>query len=157
MHPEATSLLSRFGLEPHPEGGFYRETWRSPHRVLTPRGERAALTVIHFLLPAGAFSAFHRIASDEVWQHAGGDDVELHVLDPAGGYEVRRVGPGGDPHFVVPGGCWQASRPAGARFSLASCIVAPGFEFAELELARADDLVRLRPDLAGTIRSLTRG
>jgi hypothetical protein len=156
MHPEASSLLSRLDLAAHPEGGFYRETWRSPQRVATARGDRSALTVIHFLLPARAFSAFHRIPCDEVWQHAGGDALEIHVVDPTGGHAAHVVGPGGAPHIVVPAGSWQSARPLGEAYSLACCVVAPGFEFAELEMARADDLLRLRPDLAWLVRAFTR-
>ena len=160
MHPEAQALVARLALAPHPEGGFYRETWRSPARVITPRGERAALTVIHYLLPAGAFSAFHRVHSDEVWQHVGGGPLEIHVVDPSGAHEVQRVGREGTgvvvPHVVVPAGSWQAARPAGRHHVLACCMVAPGFEFADFEMAREADLVRLRPDLARVFRELCR-
>jgi predicted cupin superfamily sugar epimerase len=160
LHPETKALLERLALAPHPEGGFYRETWRSPARVATPRGERSALTVIHYLLPAGSFSAFHRVHADEVWQHAGGDPLELHVLDPAGAYEVHRMGAAGPgaavPHVVVPAGHWQAARPLGARHVLASCSVAPGFDFDDFEMARHEELALLRPDLAALIRSLCR-
>jgi hypothetical protein len=160
MHPEAQALVARLALAPHPEGGFYRETWRSPARVITPRGERAALTVIHYLLPAGAFSAFHRVHSDEVWQHVGGGPLEIHVVDPSGAHEVQRVGREGTgvvvPHVVVPAGSWQAARPAGRHHVLACCMVAPGFEFADFEMAREADLMRLRPDLARVFRELCR-
>jgi predicted cupin superfamily sugar epimerase len=78
MHPDAEELVKRLGLVPHPEGGFYRETWRSPRRVDGhPAGARAAGTAIYFLLPAERFSAFHRVTSDEVWHHYDGDPVTL--------------------------------------------------------------------------------
>jgi hypothetical protein len=160
MHPEAQALVARLALAPHPEGGFYRETWRSPARVITPRGERAALTVIHYLLPDGSFSAFHRVHSDEVWHHAGGGPLEIHVIDAAGAHEVHRVGRAGTgvavPHVVVPAGSWQAARPVGGHHVLASCSVSPGFDFADFEMACEADLLRLRPDLAGIIRELCR-
>src|SRR5688572_23382029 len=70
--PTADELAARLGLAPHPEGGFYRETYRAPTLVDTPRGPRAASTAIHFLVPRGTFSALHRIASDEVWHHYAG-------------------------------------------------------------------------------------
>lgn len=149
MHPEAAALIARLSLAPHPEGGFYRETWRSPARMATPRGERSALTVIEFLLPSGTFSAFHRVQADETWHHAAGDVIELHILGPAGRYEVVRVGPADLPglrsHAVVPAGLWQAARPLGTRFALATCAVAPGFEFEDFELARPGALLALRP------------
>jgi hypothetical protein len=104
-------------------------------RVRTPRGERSALTLIHFLLPAGGFSGFHRVSSDEAWHHVGGDPVELHLLGPDGAHRVVRLDAalpdGAQDHAVVPAGAWQAARPSGDRagYSLVSCAVAPGFEF----------------------------
>lgn len=158
MHPEAQELVTRLGLSSHPEGGYYRETWRSPLRVQTARGERSALTVVHYLLPAGTFSGFHRVLADEVWQHAGGGTLELHVIDPTGAHELFRVGRAGAvlPHVVVPAGSWQAARPAGPLHVLVSCTVAPGFDWADFEMARAEDLLRIRPDLASSIRELCR-
>lgn len=156
MHPDARALVDRLGLRPHPEGGHYREVFRSALRVTTTRGERSALTLIHYLLPAGAFSAFHRVSSDEIWLHAGGDPLELHLLDGAGRHETCRLG-GGVPsgQAVVPAGVWQAARPIGTRYSLASCAVAPGFEFEDLELADPSELRRANPELAGLIAELT--
>lgn len=160
MHPEAQELVARLRLSAHPEGGFYRETWRSPARVHTARGERSALTVIQYLLPPGCFSGFHRVQADEVWQHSGGGTLELHVIDPDGAYELFRIGrPGAGavvPHVVVPAGHWQAARPAGPVHVLTSCAVAPGFEWEDFEMGRAEDLLALRPDLASKIRELCR-
>jgi predicted cupin superfamily sugar epimerase len=128
--------------------------------VTTPRGERSALTVIRYLLPAGSFSGFHRVHSDEVWQHSGGDPLELHVIDPSGAHTIHRLGSGGgadvSPHVVVPAGHWQAARPVSGRHVLATCTVAPGFDFADFEMARVEDLLLLRPDLAAIIRALCR-
>jgi len=152
VHPEAEEIIRRLSLAPHPEGGFYRETWRSPLRVATSRGERAALTLIHYLLPAGSFSALHRVLSDEAWQHAAGDPLELIAVDPAGRRTVHRIGPGSDagvvPHAVVPASSWQAARPLGDRYALLGCAVAPGFEFADLEFLGPDELLRMGPHLA---------
>jgi predicted cupin superfamily sugar epimerase len=114
------------------------------------------MTLIHYLLPAGSFSAFHRVHADEVWQHAGGDPLELHLLDPGGAHEVHRVGPGGAPHVVVPAGWWQGARVLGGRYALAGCTVAPGFEFADMEMATAEELLRLRPDLRSVTLALCR-
>ncbi len=117
--------------------------------------------MVHYLLPPGAFSGFHRVQADEVWQHAGGGALDLHVIDPAGAHERFRLGRAGAagalvPHVVVPAGSWQAARPAGPLHVLVSCSVAPGFEWADFEMARAEELVRLRPDLASSIRELCR-
>lgn len=160
LHPETRTVVVELGLAPHPEGGYYRETWRSPARVVTPRGERSALTVIHYLLPAGAVSAFHRVHADEAWHHAGGDPLELHVIDPSGAHAVHRLGPpdghGAVTHAVVPAGAWQAARPLGTRHAIASCSVAPGFDFDDFEMARAEQLIALRPELEPLVRALCR-
>ncbi len=140
MHPDARAIVDALGLSPHPEGGYYRETFRAPLAVATARGPRAASTAIYYLLPAGATSARHRVASDEVWHHYSGDALELAVLHPDGRRETVVLGPdvaaGERPQAVVPAGAWQSARPLGARFALCGCTVAPGFEFADLELGR---------------------
>jgi predicted cupin superfamily sugar epimerase len=141
--PRTAELL---GLAPHPEGGWYRETWRSgPESVPDGYpGPRAAATVIYFLLTPGEESAWHRVRSDEVWLwHRGGP---LTVLDggdgarPAEKPDVVTLGPdlaaGQVPQHVVPGGRWQAARPAGDSEVLVSCVVAPGFDFADFTLLR---------------------
>jgi hypothetical protein len=160
LPPEVQTLVRRLGLSPHPEGGWYRETWRSPARVGTPRGERPAMTVIHFLLPAGDFSAFHRVHSEEAWHHVAGDPLELRVLTPEGDHEVHRLGAlhhdDARSHVVVPAGAWQAARPAGHGYSLVSCVVAPGFAFEDFEMADREALVALRPDLEAAISALCR-
>jgi predicted cupin superfamily sugar epimerase len=156
-HRDAASLVRALQLVPHPEGGFYRETYRSPLRVGTSRGERAAVTVIHFLLPAGTVSVFHRVLAEEIWAHAGGDGLELHMLSPAGRYELVRLGRDGESeqtHAVVPAGYWQAARPMGLRYVLSTCVVAPGFEFSDFELARRSDLAGAFPTLPEEVLAL---
>ncbi len=139
MDPEARALVDALGLAPHPEGGFYRETFRAPAPVATPRGPRAASTAIYYLLPAGAASARHRVASDEAWHHYRGDPLELTVEHPGGRTERLVLGPdvlaGQRPQAVVPAGAWQAARPLGTRYALCGCTVAPGFDFADFELS----------------------
>ena len=162
MQPEALRLIEALDLAPHPEGGFYRETFRAELLVegLPRGGPRAASTAIYYLLPAGSFSALHRVRSDEVWHHYDGDPVDLHLLDDAGGYRIVRLGPGWDtgerPQQVVPGGVWQAAVPLGDRFSLCGCTVAPGFDFADFELGSRPQLLERFPGQRAIVISLTR-
>jgi predicted cupin superfamily sugar epimerase len=142
------ALIERLGLEPHPEGGFYRETWRSP--VVLPAsalppgypGPRAVMTSIYFLLPTGVESALHRVRSEELWMHHEGDPVELGIgptpeaaSDPT---RRRRLGPGPEAshQIVVPAGEWQTARalPGPVGHALVGCVVAPGFDFEDFEL-----------------------
>lgn len=159
MEHRAAALVRSLALAPHPEGGHYREIFRSPHAVAAGGEGRAALTAIHFLLAAGEFSRWHRLRSDEVWVHLEGEGIRLHLFDAAAG-ELReaRLGAaagGGVALQVIPAGTWQAAEPAGG-YGLAACLVAPGFEFRD-ESYMADDpqaLQRLRersPDLARLI------
>jgi len=130
-------MAELLALDPHPEGGFYRETWRSKIRVEVADGrERAAGTAILFLLPEGAFSAWHRVASDEVWMHQQGAPLVLQLRDGTREWAVV-LGPdviaGQVLQAVVPAGVWQAARPLGG-WALMGCTVAPGFEFSDFEM-----------------------
>jgi predicted cupin superfamily sugar epimerase len=149
MHPRASELIRTLQLAPHPEGGWYREVYRSQRSLCDPllAGEREAMTTIYFLLAEGAVSHWHRLASDEVWHFCEGSALELLVLEGRSERPVpRRVGPVGDgePLTAVPAGTWQAARTTGA-YTLAGCTVAPGFSFQDFELLREcpEDLARL--------------
>ena len=158
MDPRAADRIRELGLTPHPEGGYYREVFRSAARVqpLDGRTDRLALTTIYFLLAAGQVSRWHRVASDEVWHHYEGGPLELVVAD-AGFHDVSRrlLGPVGDnrePVRVVMAGEWQAARPTGA-YTLVGCTVGPGFEFSDFQMldalpAEAAALRQRQPDLA---------
>lgn len=139
MHPDARALVDALGLVPHPEGGFYRETFRAPLEVATARGVRSASTAIYYLLPAATTSARHRVTSDEVWHHYLGDPVELVLEHPDHRLERLVLGPdvlaGQRPQAVVPAGAWQSARTLGERHALCGCTVAPGFDFADFEMA----------------------
>jgi len=166
MHPDAALLVKRLELAPHPEGGFYRETWRSSCLVQAQgdrRGVRAANTAIYFLLPAGTFSALHRVASDEVWHHYDGDPLDLHLLDELderGGHTVVPLGRdftrGEVPQCAIPAGIWQAAVPRGDRYALAGCTVAPGFDFADFEMPSRAELLARFPAHADLVARLTR-
>jgi predicted cupin superfamily sugar epimerase len=161
MQAEARELIDALGLEPHPEGGFYRETFRSVATVQKEPGvARSASTAIYFLLPAGTFSAWHRVASDEVWHHYGGDPVELHLLDDSNGHRMVTLGSdvlhGHAPQHVVPARVLQAALPVGTRYALCGCTVAPGFDFADFSLPTRRELCAAFPSARAIIEALTR-
>jgi predicted cupin superfamily sugar epimerase len=130
---EARDLIQRLSLQPHPEGGWYRQFYRSAVRVRAPQGERAALTSIHYLLEREQRSRWHVVESDELWQFQGGAPLELLAYQPASFEFTRHVladGSAGDSAAVIARGVWQAARSLGEH-SLVSCSVAPGFEFSD--------------------------
>ncbi|WP_370591153.1 cupin domain-containing protein [Saccharopolyspora montiporae] len=126
-----------FDLLPHPEGGWYRRTWTSGTPVDTAGGARPSATAIHFLLPPGEVSAWHVVASDEVWFWHRGSALTLSFggagrrpgSDPE--QAVLGAGPGQRPQLVVPGGTWQRAESAAEGEALVSCVVSPGFDFAD--------------------------
>jgi len=144
------ALIERLELVVHPEGGWYRETWRSPVELsaeaLPPGypGPRRLLTSIYYLLPTGARSALHRVRSEELWLHHQGDDLLLGIgpsIEAASQTSsARRLGQGSGATLqaIVPAGHWQQAQalegPAG--YALVGCVVAPGFEFEDFEIAR---------------------
>jgi predicted cupin superfamily sugar epimerase len=147
MHPRAAELIDRLKLRPHPEGGFYAEVHRSAAAVdaLDGRPRRAALTSIYFLLTAGTLSRWHRVLSDELWCHLEGAPIELNLLDAAQRrLHTHVLGPVADqvqPQHAVAAGVWQAARSSGT-YSLAACMVAPGFDFVDFALMADDDPLR---------------
>ena len=159
MDARASELIAKLHLQPHPEGGYYRELFRSAAIVMPAddRGPRTALTTIYFLLTQDACSRWHHVSSDEVWHLYEGGPLELIELDSASRQLTRhRLAPvdGGDqaPVHVVSAGRWQAARTLGP-YALMGCSVAPGFEFADFRLLanNASDAAAVRagwPDLA---------
>lgn len=136
----ADHVVRLLGLAPHPEGGFYRETFRDT--ALVPGSTRAASTAIYFLLPAGVVSRWHRVDAVEVWHWYRGAPLELSITpDAVTPPAIARLGSaleaGERPQAIVPTGYWQQARSLGA-WTLVGCTVAPGFEFAGFEIA-ADD------------------
>lgn len=139
-------MVAALDLRPHPEGGYYRELFRSTLDVRAQGAQRSAGTSIYYLLAEGAYSAWHRIDADEMWYFHAGGALFLHVLQPDGGLTSHCVG---DPlrheqaefQAVVPAGSWFAAELADASgFSLVGCAVTPGFEFSGFELATEADL-----------------
>ena len=131
---DADELILRLGLQPHPEGGWYAETWRAP----AAEGERSASTAIHFLLRAGERSRWHRVDADEIWLHHDGGPLLLSIADAAGRVEHHALGrdlaAGQRLQAVVRAGRWQSAEPVGG-WTLVSCVVAPAFRFEGFELA----------------------
>jgi uncharacterized protein len=164
---EASYYIKHLNLLPHPEGGFYCETYRAngviPKNALPAqfKGDRSYSTAIYFLLEEGNFSAFHKIQSDELWHFYAGDTLEIIVIDEKGDLKVVNLGPelekGETFQYVVPAQCWFSSRvKAGGKFVLVGCTVAPGFDFADFELADREKLLHLYPKHNQTITELTR-
>jgi len=160
-------LIGQFSLQPHPEGGWYKQTYQSPERMaagsLPERfgGDRPFSTAIYFLLEQGNFSAFHRIKSDEAWHFYAGGELRVYVILPDDSLQIISLGnePGSGQSFqyVVPANCWFASRPApGTAFSFVGCTVAPGFDFEDFELAEASALIQRYPQHATIIGELCR-
>jgi len=137
---ERPEVAQRLGLDPHPEGGWYRRTWTGAARVSTPSGGRPSATLILFFLPAGEASAWHLVANDEIWLWSGFGDISLQD----GGAGPRPVpgettvlgdaAAGGVPQAVIEGGRWQRTLVAD-HDALASCMVSPGFDFADFAMA----------------------
>ncbi len=189
MRPTAEQMAASLGLAPHPEGGYYLETYRAEQTLLTPRGERPASTAILFLVTAASVSRLHRLSSDELWVFQGGLPLEIVTIAPDGGLQRRVLGdleqivrshdqahqpaedfpvglpegsPGWLPQALVPAGSWQGARLAGGphlpaqyAWALVSCVVTPGFDFADFELADRDALIAKLPEHAELIRELT--
>ena len=134
------ALITSLDLRAHPEGGYYREVYRSPASVKPSDGRepRPALTTIYFLLSQGQFSRWHRVQSDEVWHFYEGSPLDLWLTSPRiDRVEQRRLGPAEgtqQPVLVVPAGWWQAARSSGA-YTLTGCTVGPGFDFEDFALA----------------------
>jgi uncharacterized protein len=160
-------LIARLELTRHPEGGWYRESYRSSEIIqaaaLPDRftGDRSVCTAIYFLLESGDMSALHRIKSDEIWHFYAGEALTVHVIMPQGEYYPLIIGSniaaGETFQCVVTAGCWfgaEVSRDDG--YSLVGCTVAPGFDFADFEMGKREELLKQFPAQADIIRRLTK-
>ncbi len=165
--PDAQTWIDRLDLEAHPEGGYYRESYRAdtsiPETALPDRfdGDRNAAALIYFLLPGSAFSALHRIQQDEAWHFYAGAPLTLHQIAPDGTYTTctlgRRIDEDQHLHTVVPAGTWfGATVTDAARYTLAGCTTAPAFDFADFEMADRAALRDAYPQHSALIERLTR-
>jgi predicted cupin superfamily sugar epimerase len=163
----AQNYIQHYQLQQHPEGGWYKETYRSNELIASnalPKRfveERSISTAIYFLLEQGNFSAFHRIKSDECWHFYAGQTLQIYVLNNDGELEIINLGNNSVEEerfqFVVPANCWFASIPAEKTdFSFVGCTVAPGFDFADFELAKGNNLIALYPQYESVIKKLCR-
>ena len=160
-------LIQTYNLEPHPEGGWYKQTYKSNEEIdagaLPERfgANRAFSTAIYFLLEKGNFSAFHRIKSDECWHFYAGDPLLIYIIEQNGDLIVIALGndleKGQTFQCVVPANCWFASRPAPkSEYSFVGCTVSPGFEFEDFELADVTALSVMYPQHKSIIKELCR-
>ena len=163
----AKQLITQYQLQTHPEGGWYKETYKSTEVILSNAlperftADRAFSTAIYFLLETGNFSAFHRIKSDECWHFYTGDPLMVYVIQQDGTMEIIRLGSdfanGELFQYVVPANSWFASRPAPkSSFSFVGCTVSPGFDFVDFELADAKQLSKAYPQHQQIIQQLCR-
>lgn len=156
MLPTFEEIMRQYDLRPHPEGGFYRRTYRSADRI--PAGalpsefgsDRPCSTAIYFLLGLNDMSRLHRIRQDETWHFYLGGPLRLVMLDDTGRFTEVTLGPhiqnGQEVQYTVPKGCWFGARPLPeSPYAFVGCTVAPGFDFADLEIGRRDELIRLYP------------
>jgi predicted cupin superfamily sugar epimerase len=157
----ASYWIQHLNLQPHPEGGYYKETYRSQQNV-TRQGSSAikqACTSIYYLLADDDFSGFHRILSDEIWYFHKGAPLFIHVIDECGIHTAHELSDDvkGNLSLIVKAGLWFASEiPSKRGFTLASCAVAPGFDFKEFEMAKKDDLIALYPQYTDLTSRLCR-
>lgn len=162
---DAARIVTQLNLTPHPEGGWFRETYRAGEAIEGPAlprrfgGRRSISTAIYFLLEAGQCSHLHRIKADEVWHFYAGDPLIVVEIDASGGLKTTQLGAGGAGsvyQHVVPAGSWFGAIPAeGGLFALVGCTVAPGFDFADFELADRAALSAEYPEHRDWIRRLT--
>jgi len=162
----ARFYIQHLQLQPHPEGGYYKETYRAseniPATCLPPRfkaGERKFSTAIYYLLERGSFLTFHRIKSDKCWHFYAGGTLLIHVLEADTNYYCVKLGAHLDKgdlfQFVVPAGAWFAAEPApDTEFVLVGCTVAPGFDFIDFEKANKQVLLKQFPEQANIIARL---
>ena len=163
---EYKKIVEKLNMLPHPEGGYYKEEYRSvgiiPNTSLPQfSGDRNFCTSIYFLLTSDNFSGFHRIKQDEIWHFYSGSPLAVHVIDLEGKYTKHIIGMDLDkgylPQLTVPANCWFASSVVNENdYSFVGCTVAPGFDFDDFELAKRNELIAEFPYHEAIIKTLTR-
>lgn len=167
MTSKIKDIISRLDLLPHPEGGYYKETYRSEGQIKSDslpsnmKGSRSYCTGIYFLLTSDNFSSFHRIKQDEMWHFYSGSTLLVHVISPEGEYSQIKLGTnleeGETPQAVVKANSWfGASLKHSDNYALVGCTVSPGFDFMDFELAKYESLANKFPQHSSIIKLLTR-
>jgi len=166
MDKQIERIVNTLDLKPHPEGGFYKETYRSQGEINLDAlgeqysGKRNYSTCIYFMLTSGNFSAFHRIKQDEIWHFYKGSPISLHTISKEGNYQNLKIGNNLDkgevPQYVVPGGDWFAAEVEEKdSYALVGCTVSPGFDFDDFELTPREELLSKFPQHQDIIKRLT--
>lgn len=162
----AQDIIDLLDLQEHPEGGYFKETYRSEEIISNAslgakyQGDRNYSTGIYFLLTSEKFSAFHKINQDEMWHYYKGSPLKLHMISANGDYSYVTIGndftKGEIPQFTVKGGDWFAAEVEEKNgFTLTGCTVAPGFDFADFVLPTTEELVQSFPEHTEIIQKLT--
>lgn len=157
----AESIIEKLNLTRHPEGGFYRETYRGENVVTLDNGQvRNTVTAIHYLLKDRDKSHFHKVSSDELWLFHQGEPLEILMITHDGKMETKILGNRLDlneePQVVVKANTWFAARVKNEKgFALVSCVVAPGFDFSDFQLGDKNELIKLFPDIKEEIEKLS--
>lgn len=166
MRKAVSTIIDKLALAPHPEGGYFRETYRSAFQVKTPPrfvgGERDAGTCIHYMLTVGDFSAWHRIQGDETWVYEAGSPLTVYWIGADGCLHRSRLGhvlhhEGTVPQLTVPNNCWFAAvlEPddvlAAEPYGLVACAVYPGFDFQDFQFGDREELLATYPQHAAFI------
>ena len=159
MKNKIQEIIKKLDMLPHPEGGYYKETYRSNELCLN--GERNLKTVIYFLLSSEDVSHFHRIKSDEIWYFHAGSPLIVHSIDEVGNYIQQKIGANLSneelPQYLVPKNTIFGSTVLEEKnYSLVSCSVSPGFDFEDFELFKQHDLIEKYPEHIEIIKKLTK-
>ncbi|OZG72150.1 hypothetical protein BTA51_17500 [Hahella sp. CCB-MM4] len=157
----ARSLLRQLKLEPHPEGGYYRRIFTSTTSIDTDSGRRPTATIIYYLLPRGAYSQWHRLRNEEVWIFVEGDPISIHRIEGDGSLHTDLLGAETSltRQAIVPGGQWLAAEPVDHSrlgYTLVCCLMTPGFDYSDFELAEKGVLSLQYPRLSSLIERLIR-
>ncbi len=166
QNKDADYWIEKLSLSPHPEGGYFNETFMATDVIPTDNlsrnyeGPRKAYTSIYFLLKSGQISHLHRLKSDELWNYHSGSPVTVHVIDLKGNYYAKKLGPDPDNQesfqVLIEAGVWFGAEVDDEdSYSLVGCFVSPGFEFIDFELAEREELIEKYPEHTSIIEKLT--